>query len=142
MKSIILSLGLALRVFITQGQESNDNTNLKALQVVQEQLDAYNARDIDRFMEVFSDSVKFVDFKTTKLSIAGKEEVRKRFTAYFEASPNLKSSLAGRIHFDNVVIDHEKITGSRGSDALFEIVMVYELNEAGKIFRASSIRKN
>lgn len=136
---MIFRLLLLFLVFIPLSADAQE-TN--ALAVVQEQLDAYNERDIDRFMEVFADSVIFKDFRTGKISIQGKEEARKRFADYFENSPNLQSNLAGRIHFDKVVIDHEKITGSRGSMEVYELVMIYEVNEAGKIYRASSIRKN
>lgn len=116
--------------------------NVTSLSVVQEQLDAYNARDIDRFMAVFADSVIFKDFKTASISMKGKAAARERFADYFKSSPELQSNLAGRIHFDNVVIDHEKIIGSRGSTDIYELVMIYEVNKDGKIFRATSIRKN
>jgi len=136
------SLRIYLLLFIGFLGLSARGQEITALQVVQEQLDAYNAGEIDRFMSVFADSISFVDFKTGRLSLEGKDQVRQRFDDYFAASPNFQSNLAGRIHFDNVVIDHEKITGSRGSEEMFEIVMIYEVNEDGKIFRASSVRKN
>ncbi len=136
LRSLILIILSHLAASSIQAQDA------KALVTVQEQLDAYNERDIDRFMAVFADSVVFRNFKSGSISIRGKEEARERFKDYFESSPELQSNLAGRIHFDNVVIDHEKITGSRGSAAIFELVMIYEVNEDGKIFRASSIRKD
>lgn len=132
----ILLLFLFSLPFIGKSQD------ISPLSVVQEQLDAYNARDIDRFMAVFADSVIFKDFKTASISMKGKAAARERFADYFKSSPELQSNLAGRIHFDNVVIDHEKIIGSRGSTDIYELVMIYEVNKDGKIFRATSIRKN
>jgi hypothetical protein len=58
----------------------------------------------------------------------------------FDLSPNLHSTIVKRITFDNKVIDHESIVGRRGSDGIFEIVLIYEVKD-NKIYKITAIRK-
>ena len=58
----------------------------------------------------------------------------------FDLSPKLHSIILKRIVFDNKVIDHESIVGRRGTDDVFEIVLIYEVKD-NKIFKMTTIRK-
>ena len=107
--------------------------------IVQANLDAYNAHDIDAFMSFFSEEVAMYNFNDGKQTANGIEEVRAIYKPYFEASPALHSKILKRTVFDNKVIDHEYITGARGGDP-FEIVLIYEV-ENYKIVKMTAIRK-
>ena len=113
---------------------------LTAETIVQQQLDSYNNRNIDSFMDCFSDDIQAFSFLEHKKTIDGKEAYRKIFTEVFEQSPNLKATLVNRIAFDNIVIDHEKIDGRVGVDGQLEMVMIYEVAD-NKIYKATAIRK-
>ncbi len=109
-------------------------------QVVQANLDCYNRRDIDGFMSYFSPDIKMYNFTDNSVTIDGLEQYRKVYKELFDLSPNLYSTIVKRIVFDNKVIDHESIVGRRGSDGIFEIVLIYEVKD-NKIYKITAIRK-
>ena len=114
--------------------------NMTPEQVVQQSLEAYNNRDIEKFMALFSNDIEMYNFNTGKLTAKGLPEVRKIYQDMFNVSPKLHSDILKRIVFDDKIIDHEYITGRMGSDAPLEIVLIYEV-KAGKIVKTTAIRK-
>ncbi|NCA20499.1 MAG: steroid delta-isomerase [Crocinitomicaceae bacterium] len=114
--------------------------NLSSEQIVQSNLEAYNNRDLERFMSWFSDDIALYSFGEMKLLASGKPAIEKLYKELFEASPKLHSTILKRIVFENKVIDHESIIGRKGSSDVLEIVMIYEVKD-GKIFKMTSIRK-
>jgi hypothetical protein len=109
-------------------------------QVVQQNLDFYNNRDIEGFMRSFSEDIVFFTFDDHKITASGLEEVRKLYTALFDASPTLHSTILKRIVFDNKVIDHESIVGRKGSSEILELVLIYEVKN-DKIYKVTVMRK-
>ena len=105
--------------------------------VVQRQLDAYNARDIDAFMRTYADDAEIFEHPD-KLLARGAAALRERYAARFQ-EPNLHAALVRRIAMGNIVVDHEKVTRTfpEGTGTL-EVVMIYEL-KSGKIAKAWSI---
>jgi hypothetical protein len=97
--------------------------------VVEEQLQAYNARDLARFAATYSDSIRIFRMPATEPAITGKaalnETYRKRFS-----SPGMHADIVGRMVIGNKVIDHERVVGIK--DTPVEAVAVYEV-EAGLI---------
>lgn len=134
---LLLTSSLLAFSLTSKGQEED----VSALLVVQQQLDAYNQRDLKAFVQLFSDDVVFVEHATGKISINGKEELKARFKDFFDASPNLRSNLAGRIVMANKVIDHEKITGARNQEGIYELIVIYEVSN-NLISKVSTIRKD
>lgn len=108
-------------------------------EVVQAQLEAYNNKDIDAFMETFSDTAMLYSIGDAEPWASGEGEVRAVYTGLFEQSPDLHSEIVHRSVVGNKVMDHERITGRRGSDEPLELIMIYEV-EDGKIVRAWSVR--
>jgi hypothetical protein len=107
--------------------------------VVQRQLDAYNARDLDRFLACFADDARGFELGCLAPTMEGKEAIRARYGALFAASPALHSRVVHRTAFGRAVIDHEHVTGRNGSPDVFEIAVVYEV-EDGLIRRFHAIR--
>ena len=114
--------------------------NLSVEQIVQSNLEAYNNRELEKFMSWFSEDIELYSFSEMKLVASGKPAIEKLYKELFEASPNLHSTILKRIVFDNKVIDHESIVGRKGASDVLEIVMIYEVKD-GKIFKMTSIRK-
>ena len=112
-------------------------------EVVQDQLDAYNAKDIDAFMDVFSEDIELWTLGDTIPSVKGFSPVKKIYADLFDRSPNLHSEVLNRTVIGNKVIDYEKITGrsGRGEGKILFLVIIYEVKE-GKIFRATAVRQN
>ena len=102
--------------------------------IVQRQLDAYNARDIDALMAVYAgDALQFEH--PSKLLASGSAEIRARFAARFK-EPDLRAVLLHRIVAGNVVIDHERVTRTfpEGTGRI-ELVAIYEVQD-GRIAKA------
>lgn len=78
--------------------------------LVQQQLNAYNARNIEAFLEPYSDDVEIYTFPNTLIS-KGKDEMRKSYTQMFAKMSNLHCELKGRIIQGNIVIDRESVSG-------------------------------
>ena len=109
-------------------------------EVVQKQLEAYNNRDIEIFMSVIDESVTVHNFETGEITLEGYDACKKTYAALFEGSPKLHSKILTRTLFDNKVIDHEYITGRKGSDTPIELVLIYEVNHE-KITKMTVLRK-
>ncbi|MEX0291411.1 MAG: nuclear transport factor 2 family protein [Flavobacteriaceae bacterium] len=103
--------------------------------VVQKQLDAYNARDIDAFMETYSDDIKLFNFPN-QLSQEGKEGMREGYGKFFQNTPDLHCEIKNRIVIGNKVIDEEYLTVNGGN---FSAVAIYEV-ENGKIVKVTFLR--
>lgn len=107
--------------------------------ITEAQLKAYNAHDIDAFMAVFSEDVALWNLGDSTFWASGAAQVRTIYAKLFATSPDLHSEVLSRTVIGNKVLDYERITGRKGSDVLF-LVMVYEIKD-GKIFRATAIRE-
>jgi hypothetical protein len=105
--------------------------------VVQRQLDAYNARDVDALLATHAPDARQFEHPD-KLIATGHVEMRPRFLARFE-EPNLHARLLHRIVAGATVIDHELITRTfpEGPGTL-ELVAIYEIH-AGLIAEARFI---
>lgn len=120
--------------------QSQNTQQMTPEQIVQENLDFYNNRDIEGFMSSFPDDIKMYNLGQANPSFVGKEEVRKVYTKLFQNSPKLHSTILKRIVIGNKVIDHESITGRNGNAEVLELVLIYEVND-GKINKITVIRK-
>ncbi len=76
--------------------------------VVQRQLDAYNAKDIDAFMACWAVDARYYQYPDTLLA-SGHAEIRARHIARFQ-EPNLHGALIKRMVVDNTVVDQERVT--------------------------------
>lgn len=102
------------------------STNTTPVAVVQAQLDAYNARDIDALLETYAQDAELHTLHGERLA-KGREELRSRFLARF-MEPDLFARLVSRIVIGNFVTDAEVITRNfpegRGT---VEMLCVYEV---------------
>jgi len=94
--------------------------------IVQRQLEAYNARDIDALMATYSDDVLHYEFPST-LVASGAAQVRERLAVRL-LEPNLHAKLLNRIAMSNIVIDHELVTRTfpEGTGTV-EMIAMYEV---------------
>ena len=105
--------------------------------VVQRQLDAFNARDVEALLAVYAEDARLFEHPSTLLA-SGAAELRKRYSVRFQ-EPNLHAELLSRIVSGAMVVDHEKVTRAFPEGAgQAELVMIYEVQN-GKIARAWSI---
>jgi hypothetical protein len=105
------------------------------LAVVQAQLDAFNAKDIDALMRAYAPDAQQFALHGDRLA-SGHDEIRPRYVARF-TEPDLHARLLSRIVMGNVVTDLEIITRNfpEGVGTL-EMLCIYEVTD-GCIKRAS-----
>jgi len=103
--------------------------------ILQRQVNAYNARNIDAFMNTYADDIELYDFPG-KLSSKGKEEMRKGYEDLFKNVTNLYCEIENRIVIGNKIIDKEKV---RVGTKTIHAVAVYEV-EKGKIKKVTFIQ--
>lgn len=94
------------------------------MNVVERQLDAYNKKDIERFMECYADDVKVYRFPNEVL-YANNAEMKKHYHKLFESYPNMNAEILKRIEQGKYVVDHEWITGRR--EEPFTATAMYEI---------------
>jgi hypothetical protein len=103
--------------------------------IVQQQLDAYNARDIDAFVSTYTKDVELCNYPDISIS-RGREQLREAYAGFFTATPDLKAEISKRIIIANKVIDLEKV---RVNGNEFNAIAIYEVAE-GKIAKVTFIR--
>lgn len=113
-------------------------TNLLPLEIVQAQLDAYNAKDIEALILTYAEDAE--QFTLHGQCFAkGHEQIRARLAARF-AEPDLHAKLLHRTVICNFVSDFELITRNfpegRGT---VEMLCLYEVID-GRIKRASFVQ--
>ena len=105
--------------------------------VVQRQLDAFNARDVEALVAIYADDAELFEHPD-KLLAKGTAALRERYTARFQ-EPNLHAALLHRIVAGDKVIDHERVTRTfPEGPGTIELTMIYEV-QAGRIARAWTI---
>ncbi|WP_269533421.1 nuclear transport factor 2 family protein [Chitinimonas sp. BJYL2] len=103
--------------------------------VVQRQLDAYNARNVEAWLATYAPDAKQYEHPD-KLLANGHAEMRARIQTRF-AEPDLHAKLIKRSVMGNVVIDHEDVTRNLPEGiGRVELVCIYVV-ERGLIQSAS-----
>ena len=103
-------------------KEYSENAAKQSL-IVQKQLDAYNAKDVDAFMASYTENVQLYNYPNELLS-EGKDQMRKDYLTWFQNTPDLKASVKKRMVIGNKVIDEEQITAN---GKVFNTVAIYEV---------------
>ena len=104
--------------------------------VVQRQLDAYNARDLPRFLAEYSEDIEVFRLPAAAPAIVGKKPLADFYATQRFNHAGLHADLRGRIAFGNKVVDHERISGVR--DQPFDVAVAYEVRD-GLIVRTWAI---
>jgi len=106
-----------------------------SVDVVQRQLEAFNAQNLDAFAATYADDVLITRGPEKKPFVQGKQELRDVYGKMFAKYPNCRARLAERkTEGEKVVLDHEIITG-RGPERPdpWDIGFVRYVVENGKI---------
>ncbi|WP_299256642.1 nuclear transport factor 2 family protein [uncultured Aquimarina sp.] len=103
--------------------------------VVQKQLDAYNARNIEGFLATYSDQVQVYNYPN-KLTYEGKEKMKSMYAPFFDKTPDLHCKIKNRIVHGNKVIDEELVL-INGNE--IKAVAIYEVKN-GKISKVTFLQ--
>ena len=91
--------------------------------VVQRQLDAYNARDLARFLAEYSEDIRVYRLPSAEPALVGKSAFGEFYATQRFNHAGLHAELMNRMAFGNKVIDHERISGVR--EQPFDVAVVY-----------------
>lgn len=100
--------------------------------LAQRQLNAYNFRNIEAFLEPYADDVEVYTYPD-QLMYKGKDNMRKGYAEMFKNTPNLHCELKERIVQGNIVIDKERV---QFGDKIVEAVAIYHIenNKIKKVY--------
>ena len=106
--------------------------------LIQKQVDAYNAHDLDAFVACYGEAIEFRTMDGKVGPEKGLPPLRKGYEDLFKRFPNLKVKILKRISQGAFVIDQEE---ARGMDTEpITVTAIYETAE-GKIVRVWFIQK-
>lgn len=96
----------------------------KALEIVNERMEAYNAHDIDRFMDLYSEDIEIFTYPYHSLG-KGKDHLRSLFEPLFK-DRNVSVEIHGQFLKDSYVVNHETVNYGNSKT---EYVSVYEVRD-------------
>ncbi|GGU72841.1 hypothetical protein GCM10010211_43360 [Streptomyces albospinus] len=98
-------------------------------EIVDGQLAAYNAGDLEKFLTYYVDDVPVYAFPSGDvLTDRSGPAFRERYRALFAASPDLHAELVSRVVHGRIVIDQENVTGFMGGEVRTAVAL-YEVGE-------------
>jgi uncharacterized protein (TIGR02246 family) len=110
---------------------------LSAADVVQGQLNAYNAQDLDAFCAFYADDAVLASYGGDVLA-QGLAAIRARHAKLFADFPQNQAELKNRIVVGGAVVDHEHVTRAPGGETFF-VAAIYTL-AGGKIARVDFVK--
>jgi len=106
--------------------------------VVQRQVNAYNARDLEAFVRLYNPDVELFNLVERRPFVSGRSDLRHRYGKLFASSPKLHCRILNRLGQGQFVIDQERVTGLE-KDRVNQATAVYQV-ELGRIRRVWFIR--
>ena len=94
--------------------------------LVQRQVEAYNARDLQRFVATYADDVQVYRLPAQQPALAGKTQLAEYYATQRFNRPGLRAEIVNRIALGNKVIDHERVWGIQ--EGPVEVAAVYEVS--------------
>jgi imidazolonepropionase-like amidohydrolase len=96
--------------------------------VVERQLEAYNARDIDAFLSFYSPDARIERIPSGEVVAAGTAEMRETYSKLFSSSPGLECRILSRTVSGPMVVDRELVTGVEARPHM-RAVAIYEVED-------------
>lgn len=107
--------------------------------LAEQQLAAYNARDLDAFVACFAEDVEVYDFPGV-LGLQGRDAFRARYAERFRCE-GLHAMIVHRAVIGGHVIDHERVwLSGQGKCEPIDLVVIYTVRD-GSIARVDFIRE-
>src|SRR5205809_7574141 len=77
-------------------------------ELVERQLEAYNARDLEASARTYADGIRIFRMPATEPALVGMQQLREVYQARF-SSQGLHAELVNRLVIGNQVIDHPRV---------------------------------
>ncbi|MFD1162825.1 nuclear transport factor 2 family protein [Hwangdonia seohaensis] len=114
---------------------NNAKTTSNPEAIVNKQLEAYNKRDIDAFVNTYSTDIKLYKFPNQLIS-EGQDAIKKQYGSMFAKTSDLNAEIVNRMVLGNKIIDKEKVTANGN---IFYAIAIYEVKNE-KIYRVTFIQ--
>ncbi|CAD7800032.1 hypothetical protein CHRY9390_00572 [Chryseobacterium aquaeductus] len=101
--------------------------------LVQKQVNGYNARNIEAFLEPYAEDAELYIFPD-KLISKGKEAMRKDYDKMFKDLPELHCEIKNRIVNGNFVIDQESVSGMAKGKLVATAIYEIKDNKISKVY--------
>lgn len=96
--------------------------------VVQRQLDAYNLRNLDAWLDTYAPHARQFELRGNLLA-SGRAEIRARMADRF-AEPDLHAVLLHRTVMGYIVVDHERVSRNFADGyGTIEMICIYEVGD-------------
>jgi hypothetical protein len=95
---------------------------------VQEQLDAYNAHDLPRFLACYAPDVR-IENADGVVMMEGRDAMAPRYGGLFAACPELRADVSTRIRAGDFVVDEEVVTGIPARPEPMRTIAVYRVRD-------------
>lgn len=98
--------------------------------LVQRQLDAYNAHDLDAFLATYAADIEIFDISDASTpQMSGIPAMRQVYGGMFATMPNLRCDLGNRIADGAFVIDHEICAMGAPGDPPERAIAIYQVED-------------
>ena len=98
--------------------------------LVQRQLDAYNAHDLEAFIATYSPEIEIFDISNASTAqMTGLEGMRAVYGEMFSTMPNLRCDLGNRIADGAFVVDHEICAMGEPGDPPERAIAIYQVED-------------
>jgi hypothetical protein len=114
------------------GRSSGHLNKQGSAAVVQRQVEAYNAHDVEALLGTYSDSLTLQTLPDTTL-VRGKDRLREGSKDWFSRAPRVHADILHRTVLGSFVVDQEHLTGTPDGAPL-DAVAIYQVTD-GRIQR-------
>lgn len=134
-RSVVLTAALlAIPVPPAMAACGNTTADSRPAQVVQAQVDAYNAHDVAAFAACYADDASVIDLAGKRPEVKGQAALRQAFAFLGKMPGNFGVDIVKRVVNGPVVIDLEHLHGLPSGKHMPDSLAVYEVRN-GKITR-------
>jgi len=97
--------------------------------LVQRQLDAYNAHDLEGFLATYSPDIEIFDLGLAEAQSVGIPAMRDIYGRMFESMPHLRCELGNRISDGAYIVDHEICTLWEPGETPSRAIAIYQVED-------------
>lgn len=133
MKFIVVSILVMIAMYSDEVFSCTESKDPAA--VVQAQVDAYNAHDVELFASCYSSDIKMYDLGTETTDVVGKKDLLGNYQFLKTAPKEFKVIIEKRMVNGPIVIDYERLTGLSDGREDRLVFAMYEVRN-GKIIKA------
>ena len=94
---------------------------MQPVDIVEAQLRAYNARDLDAFVACYAEDV-VIEEGAGQVLLSGRESMRAQYGPFFADNPALHAEIVNRMQIGPYVVDEERISGA-GPDRMHAVAI-------------------